>query len=326
VDLIGGLGPDGGARFKYIGQPPHFQNGWNLFESIDPEQVVRLVQTSPFFLDQRPDLPSVYINVINPRLESVKSAHYILFRTHGGEVGVMKVLGENQNPRGVKIRYKLVQRSLTTSTPVNLPTPRRELAFGRVMERVIQARQSGTNMFLDLDSGKILTPAPAAIEALNTGNSSNDVENYWQGLDIMANTRPARYLAWLNESGADLMFNGKEDVLTFDGILTAAHGTNSALLDSWDGLTPDMARSAADQIEKATRNVNSGVTIVGSYTSAKQLHSRYGGPRVNQLTPDQSRMWFFKTREGGVGILQITGFTENPRSMKLRYKLAQNAR
>jgi tRNA A-37 threonylcarbamoyl transferase component Bud32 len=32
----------------------------------------------------------------------------------------------------------------------------------------------------------------------------------------------------------------------------------------------------------------------------------------------------FQTREGGMGILQITGFTANPRGVKLRYKLVQN--
>lgn len=31
----------------------------------------------------------------------------------------------------------------------------------------------------------------------------------------------------------------------------------------------------------------------------------------------------FKTREGGRGLLQITGFTENPRGVKIRYKLVQ---
>jgi uncharacterized protein involved in exopolysaccharide biosynthesis len=35
--------------------------------------------------------------------------------------------------------------------------------------------------------------------------------------------------------------------------------------------------------------------------------------------------YLFKTREGGMGLLQITGFTENPRGVKLRYKLVQNA-
>jgi hypothetical protein len=33
----------------------------------------------------------------------------------------------------------------------------------------------------------------------------------------------------------------------------------------------------------------------------------------------------FQTREGATGILQITGFTGNPRHWKLRYKLVQNA-
>ena len=32
----------------------------------------------------------------------------------------------------------------------------------------------------------------------------------------------------------------------------------------------------------------------------------------------------FKTRTGHVGLLQITGFTEHPRGVKLRYKLVQN--
>ena len=34
--------------------------------------------------------------------------------------------------------------------------------------------------------------------------------------------------------------------------------------------------------------------------------------------------WVFQTREGGTGILQIIGFTDNPRGVKIRYKLVQN--
>jgi hypothetical protein len=32
----------------------------------------------------------------------------------------------------------------------------------------------------------------------------------------------------------------------------------------------------------------------------------------------------FKTREGGVGLLQITGFADNPRGVKVRYKLVHS--
>jgi hypothetical protein len=35
--------------------------------------------------------------------------------------------------------------------------------------------------------------------------------------------------------------------------------------------------------------------------------------------------WLFRTREGGAGILQITGFAENPRGVRIRYKLVRNA-
>ena len=40
---------------------------------------------------------------------------------------------------------------------------------------------------------------------------------------------------------------------------------------------------------------------------------------------DQLTTWFFKTREGGVGILQIVGFTDEPRTVKIRYKLVRDA-
>jgi hypothetical protein len=33
--------------------------------------------------------------------------------------------------------------------------------------------------------------------------------------------------------------------------------------------------------------------------------------------------WLFQTREGAMGVLQITGFTDNPRGVKIRYKLVQ---
>lgn len=45
---------------------------------------------------------------------------------------------------------------------------------------------------------------------------------------------------------------------------------------------------------------------------------------VMDAETNPSKTWFFQTREGSMGILQITGFTENPRGVKIRYKLAQN--
>ena len=36
------------------------------------------------------------------------------------------------------------------------------------------------------------------------------------------------------------------------------------------------------------------------------------------------KTFIFKTGSGGMGILQITGFTENPRGVKIRYKLVEH--
>ena len=46
---------------------------------------------------------------------------------------------------------------------------------------------------------------------------------------------------------------------------------------------------------------------------------------VSLLTRDQSELWFFKTRDGNMGVLQIAGFTEEPETVKIRYKLVSSA-
>ena len=50
-------------------------------------------------------------------------------------------------------------------------------------------------------------------------------------------------------------------------------------------------------------------------------------PRQEQVfgaSPGQSDTFFFQTREGRKGVLQILGFAENPHGVKIRYKLVQN--
>jgi len=60
--------------------------------------------------------------------------------------------------------------------------------------------------------------------------------------------------------------------------------------------------------------------------SASRLVSQYGdGPVVSLLTRDQSELWFFKTRDGSKGVLQIVGFTEEPEAVNIRYKLVRSA-
>ena len=508
VDLIGGVGPDGGPRFKYIGQPPHYYHygdQWGkVFESVSPADVMRELQSSQFFAGDKSNYPSVYINAMNPKDKTTWNASCILFRTHDGDVGVMQIHGATDHPRGVKIRYKLVQkpalpRSLTPEqqpsfgpvierellpsdedkTLLNLATgnhvgipkdihweadpvrhseafgnwleqvmqvdvmaaterdfprlgclglchvalqgvmdeawdqpgrldddalsvlrtwsadpdrlsvispgklpatfafrtrtqaagllqivgftddlittahprgvkiryklvqspekkavaPTTAGGFGPVVERLIQSRQTGTNAFLDLETGRLLTPPPDVTNALVPVETDGGVEQFWKGLDIMPNTRPFKYIEWLRESGADLMFNNEEQIIAFEGVFAVAYGEGAINWDDWTGLSPETTRTAVETIERATRGTKGGYTIApasnsGSrtFTSAKRLYSRYpSSPAVDLLTREQSAMWFFKTREGSIGLLQILGFTDNPRGVKIRYKLVRDS-
>ncbi len=121
VDVLGSHYPDGRAGFKYLGQPPHYQNGWTGFDSVTAGAVMQALQSSPFFAGDQPNLPDVYINAMILD-KATQQVSYIVFRTHDGDVGIMKVLGASQNPRGIRIRYKLVENSVTTIMPVSLPT------------------------------------------------------------------------------------------------------------------------------------------------------------------------------------------------------------
>jgi hypothetical protein len=135
-----------------------------------------------------------------------------------------------------------------------------------VLERVIQARQTGTNSFLNLNTGELFTPPPDVTNALAaiqpTDLQVNNTERRWQGLDILDNTQPFRYITWLRESGADLMFNGNGQIIAFEGDFAIAHGASSTNWDDWSELSPEMTRAAVETIGSATRNVNSGTTTI----------------------------------------------------------------
>jgi hypothetical protein len=203
-----------------------------------------------------------------------------------------------------------------------------------VVERTIQARATGTNQFLDLDTGTLLTPPDEISGVLAATQPGEDENRFWQALDIPGDSARFRYIAWLRESGADLMFAGNGKIIGFDGLFPIVHGEGSANWDNWDGLSPDQAGEAVNVVDWGRRSTDASRRGLpappapksgGIVHSAVQLDSQSGdGPIVNRLTRDQSVLWFFKTREGATGVLQIVEFIVNPEAVKIRYKLTES--
>ena len=107
-------------------------------------------------------------------------------------------------------------------------------------------------------------------------------------------------LSQLLKDGVNVAFDAAKQETT----LLGSGGTvlvNTALAD-WDAMP-------AAKVEQRMRNEHSraGLTLNGA---------GHGLPPMTLL---------FKTANEHVGLLQITGFTENPRGVKIRYKLVQNA-
>jgi len=199
-----------------------------------------------------------------------------------------------------------------------------------VNEFDVQARATGTNQFLDLDKQQLLTPSPDITNALA---GRGEVDRWWEGLDIPVDSHRFIYPTWLNESGADLLYAGDGKIIGFDAAFAPAHGNSSTNWDNWDDISPEQVGIAVQnadwnrQVAEARKNGTPPPPTPergGNYGSATILDSQTpGGPFANLLTRDQSAMWYFKTREGALGILQIVSFTNDPASAKIRYKLIQ---
>ena len=208
------------------------------------------------------------------------------------------------------------------------------LVFGPVIERTLQAVGTGTNQFLNLGSEQILTTTPEITDALGTNQPGVSIDRAWLGLDIPKDSHRYQYISWLKENGVDLTFAGDGKIIGFDGVFAVAHGNSATNWDKWDGLTPSQVQAAVDLVDwerRASEAQAHGLpmpapptTDGSSYASAMQLDSQEsGGPVVSLLTREQSVNWFFKTRAGRMGILQIARITDQPSAVQIRYKLLQ---
>ena len=167
--------------------------------------------------------------------------------------------------------------------------------FGPVMERIVYSSPRpphDESNYLDLDTGKLLS--------LGQVRPPVDPFNVEQFYD------------WRQESGVDVMAQIVRDSdypasypasnrVVFSGLV----GFNTVIVpmdkSAWDNLLPE--------------------AVVATVAPAKPVTTRW--TMSTTLTNGLPATHLFKTSEGGIGILQIIGFTDNPPGVRIRYKLVQ---
>jgi hypothetical protein len=217
----------------------------------------------------------------------------LFFKTGVTKLGLLQITGFTENPRGVKIRYKLVlPQSANLSARLAHVNHRNTntAGFGPVIERTINLSEPERDMFLSFETGKLMkepggrlnTPEP---EKLRVADEA---------------------LTWARSSGADVLIrfcvgktgpDGSIEVpqLELRSLDMAMFPTNT---ESWDGL--------------------SSQTIATAVRSAPE-HGWWQGLAWGA----RDFTFLFRTRQGNAGILLVTEYTDKPRSVTLYYKLVQ---
>jgi serine/threonine protein kinase len=299
-----------------------------------------------------------------------------LFKTREGSLGILQITGFIENPRGVKIRYKLVQDgnantpssqnaasvgqdyiaisnstlplpsgTTATSIPITLatssvgvdytvvtsgtapfsyqwfflntnPPAAQNLFFGPVTKCTIYDYKSGKDWLLNLATGETFSLPPS----LNWKKNSSAV------------------LEWLHENGVHVMGftvfsqNWHEgDLVPAIVVLNQGYGMPVA---SKRGLYGFEMQAAIMQAQGLTF---ANITPLQISNTLQKLVVPAKGNNIGPFLPQFSGMawhdtawqgtddylYVFQTDDGQSGVLQITGFTENPRSVRIRYKLVQ---
>lgn len=172
------------------------------------------------------------------------------------------------------------------------------LSFGPVIERVVNLESPGPNSAINLDSGRFVSLASVSTPKPST-NSDGVLER--------------RTGEFLEKNGVDAIgslqipdlnptkLNPSPEILQLNGLMCVNSSSAKEIESSkWSDATADWVAGNAGNLEPAWNNA----TMSG--------------------TGDLPKVYLFRTHSGSLGILQITGFTENPRGVKIRYRLVQN--
>jgi len=174
---------------------------------------------------------------------------------------------------------------------------KRKTVFGPVIEQVLYSRLEGTtNWFLDFETGKVLMPPPGLAESLVR-----------RQLESIPATRAMQFTDWVKRTGVDLAVYGPTAIETLGGIWMSAHGPTYKDWDDLAVLTPAQTLTAILAPERQE-----------TWSGRPELPGI--GPKT-VLSRDYSANYFFKTRDGTFGVLQLVGRDKTSGGLKLRYKM-----
>jgi hypothetical protein len=178
--------------------------------------------------------------------------------------------------------------------------------FGPVVERTVTSVfKDVPACFLDLDSGEFCVP-PTNLWADLRGLA-------FTGTTDGSGAAPGSPLAnWLKKSGGDLLGCDLEHGAT----LLFCGTTPTAVINpflAFDEMTPDrlLNHFSVAKPEPGKVNVFEGVPVLRV--------------RLHEEPYNKANLIFFRTQAGGLGVVQFVDFTDNPRGLRIRYKLVQAA-
>jgi hypothetical protein len=181
------------------------------------------------------------------------------------------------------------------------PAAAQNVSFGPVIERVVN--DNGRDVFLDLDTGKLM----------------DDPDDHFQTSEVMKGDIAADVIEWTSSNGVDLLLRWEKQ---------GPHIKMPAVLaDDIDfGKMLAFHMRSCDMVLIFT-NAEAWADLSARDVVTQMMSAQPNGPwnMLNDTPSTNNNAWIFRTRDGGMGILQITGFTDNPRGVKIRYKLVQNS-
>jgi serine/threonine protein kinase len=244
-------------------------------------------------------------------------------------ISIIGMLAAIAIPNFVKARAQAQEnaRHAAAQLATNQPVVQ-NLSFGPVVERSLRIEGHECD-FLNFRSGEVF-------------------RHPYVESEVTDSSPPTEFITWVRKNGVDVGFCAGTDgswspfgLEAFDmgtykfesDIIPADRIPRFRSVEEWQAYN---AAHRDSPVQNPRVGSLVGVTNVWNDFTATQLVEPTNGVPAFFLGLKHFALWYrstnltgsiaFSTRDGIQGMMQITGFTENPRGVKLRYKLVQNGK